>query len=207
MENRLESEELDRTTERTIISAFGHSVIEFEPVLFHKFVIASGPGSIITEDMFRRFLVRMETRGLVASLNFFGRRAWKRLVIDSDAGIGDVAPSTASRTRPHRFVAETESEIPAPPQPERLVSESRAVAKDILETLASKIPDGHPSEDMREALRRHAEEMRRALSDSRSEFLEYVAENLPALRQRLEQLLDSKGEEVLLLGLRRVALS
>ena len=84
MSHAYDSEEMEREIELGIVSAFGWAVIEFEAVLFQKFLVMSGPTSLITEDMFRKYLLNMEAKGFVSPVDFQGRKAWKRLVIESE---------------------------------------------------------------------------------------------------------------------------
>ena len=68
MSHAYDSEEMEREIEIGIVSAFGWAVIEFEAVLFQKFLVMSGPTSLITEDMFRKYLLNMEAKGFVSQL-------------------------------------------------------------------------------------------------------------------------------------------
>ncbi len=187
--------------EKLIVQAFGHSIIEFEAVLFHKFLILAGPDSVMTQEMFRGYLASMQSKGFVSPLEFMGKPAWKRLVIDTDTVV--IEPSSAGQPAPAAEVHRPTTPV-APAVPERLVTESRAIARDIITFLKSRSPDGELTPEMRHSLRLHAEKMRRALSVSRDEFMNYVEEHLPSLLPRLEQLLNTKGEDILLLGLRMV---
>jgi hypothetical protein len=193
MSHHFESEAI----EKTIIQAFGYSIIEFEQVLFHKFLISSGPASVMTDEMFHKHLVSLQSKGFVAPLDFQGKRAWKKLVINWDAELEDLEVSI----EPQQMTSEQEEKK----QPaEGLISESRTLAKEIKETLKGKItPEWN--EDIQKSTIRHAEEMRRALSDSRRDFIRYLESNIPALKQPMKEILDNKGEEVLLLSLRLIA--
>ena len=75
-----ESSVVEIEIEKTIIKAFGWSIIEFEAVLYHKFLIFSGPTSVLTDDMFRKHLMRLHSKCFIAPLNFQGRKGWKKLV-------------------------------------------------------------------------------------------------------------------------------
>jgi len=49
-----------------VVRAFGWSIIEFEAVLFQKFLAMSAPYSLMTEDVFRKHLKNMESKGYLA---------------------------------------------------------------------------------------------------------------------------------------------
>ena len=193
MSHHFESEEI----EKAIIQAFGYSIIEFEQVLFHKFLISSGPASVMTDEMFHKHLVSLQSKGFVAPLDFQGKRAWKKLVINWDAELEGLEVSIEPQ---QATPAQEEKKRPS----EGLISESRTLAEEIRETLEDKVvPEWN--EDIQKSTVRHAEEMRRALSDSRNDFMRYLDSNIPALKQSMKQILEDKGEEVLLLSLRLIA--
>jgi hypothetical protein len=56
----------------------------------------------------------------------------------------------------------------------------------------------------RQVLMKHAAGMRRALTESREGFIDYVRSNTPSMSEPIQQILNSKGEELLLLGLRLI---
>ena len=84
MSHAYDSSDLEREIEIGIVSAFGWSVIEFEAVLFQKFLVMSGPTSLITEDMFRQYLRNMEAKGYVSRERVHGERAFRRLLAEED---------------------------------------------------------------------------------------------------------------------------
>ena len=199
---RIDNEGFEKEIEAAIVSSFGWALIEFEAVLFQKFLLVSGPTSLMTEDMFRRNLRNMESKGYLAPVELHGRKAWKRLVIESDIyAEPDLTPdevreflerAKASDLQPHKV------EKPG----KKRVSESRALATRIIETLDAALSKkkkkiGDPS------LLGHVENMRHALADSRDEFLKYVKKNLPyPIHSEIEKILNDRGEELVLLSLR-----
>ena len=89
---------------------------------------------------------------------------------------------------------------------DKLVTESRVIAEEILRTLKRKILKGELTDaEARDVLQYHVRRMRRALADSSSDFLEYVKTHLPSMKKPMEKILRSKGEDVLLLSLRLIA--
>ena len=71
----MRSEDQEREREIGIVRAFGWAVIEFEAVLFQKFLMMSAKTSLMTEDMFRKHLKSMEAKGFVAPIDFQGSQA------------------------------------------------------------------------------------------------------------------------------------
>ena len=199
---RIDDESFEKEIEASIVNSFGWALIEFEAVLFQKFLLVSGPTSLMTEDMFKRHLRNMESKGFLAPVELHGRKAWKRLVIESDIYTEpDLSPeevreflekAKASDLQPRKVVKPREGRV----------SESRALATRIIETLDAALSKkrkkiGDPS------LLGHVENMRHALGDSREEFLSYVKKNLPyPIQSEIRKLLDDRGEELVLLSLR-----
>ena len=66
-----EGEAIERDIESGIIRSFGHSIIDFELILFQKFLNMSGPHSVTTEAIFRKHLTLMHAKGF---------QQWKRLI-------------------------------------------------------------------------------------------------------------------------------
>jgi hypothetical protein len=190
----LEADEL--AIERDIVNAFSFALIEFEDALFHKFLRTAGYRSLMTQGMFRKHLSRMHAKGYIAPLEFQGRRAWKKLLIVHDAE--------------KRFIKQREVEDIKPPvvSREKLVTQSRIIAKDILETMEKSVKQGTSDEEVvQEQIAQHVCAMRKALAESPGMFLEYIDDKLPGLRGSMETILKSRGEEFLLLSFRHIELS
>ena len=181
------SEEMEREIEIGIVGAFGWAVIEFEAVLFQKFLVMSGPTSLITEDMFRKYLLNMEAKGFVAPVDFQGKKAWKRLVIESDIDEPAMTPEEVKD-----FIAS-----------EHRIRESKKLADRIIRTLEQVMPKAKARRKPWEpTLISHIEGMHKALIESKGEFLKYLKKNIPSAYEQMEKMLNSNGEEVLLLSLR-----
>ncbi len=191
----------DIDVEKGIIQAFGYSIIEFEQVLFHKYLISSGPASLITEEMFHKHLLRMYSKGFIAPLNFQGKRVWKKLVISLEP---DEEYLETPEDETLRDIVQTITTPTQDTSGEGLVSVSRSVANDIMTSMKETIaPEWN--EDLQKSLLRHAEEMRRALSDSKDDLIRYLESNIPDMKDQIEHLLQSKGEEIVLLSLRLIS--
>jgi len=200
----MHSEDIEREIEIAVVRAFGWSIIEFEAILFQKYLVMSAVSSLMTEDMFRKRLKDMEAKGYITPVDFQGKRAWKRLVIESDI---DEEPLTPEEVRAFiekaKLSEKTKGELQKP-MSDHVVSESKVLAERILRYLEMSMPSrikikrqiGEPT------LLDHIEAMRHALVDSNEAFLKYIRKNLPRVYEDMEKLLNSKGEEVLLRSLR-----
>ena len=195
------SEEMDREIERAIVRSFGWAVIEFEAVLFQKFLVVSGPTSLMTENMFKKHLTDMEAKGYIAPVEFQGKRAWKRLVIESDMDEPELTPE---EIRAFLLKAkEMDKTERKKPSGDGIVSESRALADTILRTLEKEMLAKRHRPGTRSMID-HVEAMHHALMESREDFLEYIRKNIPRIQKKMGTLLEDKGEEVLLLSLRLI---
>lgn len=195
------SEEMDREIERAIVRSFGWAVIEFEAVLFQKFLVVSGPTSLMTEDMFKKHLMDMEAKGYITPVQFHNKRAWKRLVIESDMDEPELTPEEVRAFLEKAKAMEKKDQKRM--RSDGLVSESRSLAETILRTLekemhSKQLRRGTPS------MIDHVEAMHHALSESREDFLDYIKKNMPRIQRTMGKLLDDKGEEIVLLSLRLI---
>ncbi len=197
-------EDIEREIEIAVVRTFGWSVIEFEAVLFQKFLVMSAPRSLMTEDMFRKHLKGMEAKGYLTPVEFQGKRAWKRLSIESDF---EEIVLTPKEIKDLIEKAKAESERKAAqkkPQSEKIVSESKALAVIILRYLEISMPSrvkvkrkiGEPT------LIDHIESLHHALVESRESFLNYIRKNLPRVYDEMKKILNANGDEVILRSLR-----
>lgn len=196
-----DSEDLEREREIGIVGAFGWAVIEFEAVLFQKFLVMSGPTSFITEEMFRKYLLNMEAKGYISPLEFQGKRAWKRLVIETEIEEPAMTPEEVIK-----FIAEAQEagkKKKKKKSAEYRIRESKTLADNIIRTLEQVMPGTRKQKKPWESsLLEHVEGMHKALIESKEEFLNYIKKNIPPAYQPLQKLLNTNGEEMLLLSLR-----
>ena len=196
-------EEIDREVEIGIVRTFGWAVIEFEAVLYQKFLVMSAASSLMTEDRFRKHLRNMESKGYISPVDFQGKRAWKRLVIEAEIDEKTLTPEEI-RAYIEQAKASEKKQTSMKQSKENIVSESKALAEEILQYLEMGMPSrinvkrqiGEPT------IIDHVEAMRHALAKSREDFLKYVRKNLPRVHEDIEKLLKQKGDEVLLRSLR-----
>ena len=199
----LDANDLEREVEIGVVSAFGWAVIEFEATLFQKYLLMSAPSSLITEDMFRRFLKDMEAKGYVAPVDFQGKKAWKRLVIDSEIEEPAMTPEEVKE-----FIAKAEAASKKKKKKREVFSdhrirESKKVAEKIVRTLDQVVPKSKAGKMPWEPrLIGHVEGMHKALAESKDEFLKYLKKNIPSAYDPMKKILKSEGEEMLLLSLR-----
>ncbi|MCK5389812.1 MAG: hypothetical protein KAJ36_04945 [Candidatus Thorarchaeota archaeon] len=200
----MRTEDIEREIEIAVVRAFGWSIIEFEAVLFQKFLIMSAPRSLMPEDIFRKHLKTMEAKGYLSPVEFQGKRAWKRLIIESDF---DEIVLTPEEVKDLIMKAKAERErktTQKKPQSEKIVSESKALAVIILRYLEISMPSrvkvkrkiGEPT------LIDHVESLHHALVVSRESFLNYIRKNLPRVYDEMEKVLNTKGDDVILRSLR-----
>jgi hypothetical protein len=197
----LDDKQTEILVERDIIKAFGYSIIEFESTLFHKYLISSGTNSLITPSQFRKYLMKMHAKGYVVPIDFQRRRAWKRLII-ADFVDRDVILTETSEP------IETEPLIISSPQEdsekshEHLVSDCKDITEELIRTMEMRKKSGFDSDWKAKAiLHEHIRKMHHALTESRGQFYKYLDSNLPDLREPFEQLLESRGDDKVLLGL------
>lgn len=197
----MRTEDMEREIEIAIVRAFGWAVIEFEAVLFQKFLVMSAPTSLMTEDMFRKHLKQMEAKGYISPLDFQGKKSWKRLVIESD--IDEIALTPEEVREFLEKAKATEKKDRKTSQSEKVVSESKELAERILMYLEKGIPEKASKKKIgQRTVFDHVEAMRHALAESKESYLGYIRKNLPSAYKDMERILNVKGEEVLLLSLR-----
>ncbi len=188
----------DEEIERDILRSFGWAIIEFEETLYQKYLLLSAHQSLLSRERFEKYLKDMHAKGYVAPLELLGSKAWKKLVVEDD--IEDTL-----RPRPIQIAGEEDRESARRPAKEFVVSDSHVIASDILHTMESKLFPGQEIDPrVRERIKQHVSEMRRALSKSRRELMEYLKREAPSLRQTMELILDSRGEDLLLVSLRLI---
>ena len=202
MTDSFSEERTEVRIEKAIIEAFGYSIIEFEEVLFHKYLISSGPNSLITPLQFRKYLMNMHAKGYLVPLYFQRKRAWKRMII-ADFVDHDVILTETSEP------IEVEPVIESAPQEEKkkvqehLVTDCMDIVEEIRSTMELQRRLESDTDQIDKAiLHEHIRKMHQALTESKGEFYEYLDANLPDLREPMEQLLKSRGEDKVLLGLR-----
>jgi len=197
-------EEIEREIEIAVVRTFGLAVIEFEAVLYQKFLFMSASRSLMTDDMFKKHLKNMEAKGYISPVEFQGKRAWKRLVIESDIDEEDLTPEEVREFIEKAKASQKKKQKLKKPKGESVVSESKALAEEILQQLELGMPSrikikrriGEPT------LIDHVEAMHHALATSKGDFLKYVRKHLPRVYEDMEKMLDSSGEEVVLRSLR-----
>ena len=196
MSKAIRPEDSESEIERDILRAFGWAIVEFEETLYRKYVVMSAPHSLMPRDEFNRHLLRMHARGHVTPLKLHGCKAWKKLVIED---------RIEDTLRPRKIEMAKEP-IPPRPEPKRfVVSDSHIIAQDIAKTMRSKLfPGRQDDEHVKNTVRQHASQLRRALTESRRSFIDYLDRKAPTLKEPMQLILSSKGEEILLLSLRLI---
>lgn len=200
----MQPDEMDREIEIAIVRSFGWSIIDFEAALYQKFLVVSASTSLMTEDMFRKHLKDMHAKGYLVPVEFQGKRAWKKLVIESDIDEPALTPEEVKEFIEQARDKMAEKKDYIKPKGEKVVSESKALAESIIRSLERGLAERHTTRRRigEPTLINHVESMQRALAESKEVFLKYVRDHIPTVYRDMERYLNSKGEEVLLLSLR-----
>jgi hypothetical protein len=202
MSDNTVSESQTKEMEVSIIRAFATAIIEFEPVLYQKFLLQTR--GLITEEMFKQTLANMEEKGFVAPLKFQGRQCWRRLASEDDV-TAEYHDQEEVREIIERSQTLAIQKKRVPEEGVPFVSQIRRTAQEVLDLVKSQIPESHESDKaVREKLRYHFESMRQTLADSEDDFLKYLLENMPSLHDAMRDILNSKGVDILLPALRIV---
>jgi hypothetical protein len=197
----LNDEQDEALIEKAIIEAFGYSIIEFETTLFHKYLGSSGPNSLITPSQFKKYLMKMHAKGYLVPLYFHRRKAWKRLIIADFVGQDVILTETSEPIEPEPLIVSAPQENEEQVH-EHLVSDCKEIAEEIISTMRlQKQFESDTDQKARALLHEHVRKMHHALTKSRGQFYTYLERNLPDLREPLEQILKSRGEDKVLLGL------
>ena len=159
---------------------------------------------LVTEEIFKESLTKMEEKGYIAPLTFQGRQCWRRI-----ANEDDVCAEYHSQEEVRGIIEEGRAlaiqRKRIPGEGTSLVTQTRQTAQELLELVKSHYSDSKESDEVvREQLRYHFESMRQELADSEDHFLNYVKTNFPKLHKKIKKILSSKGEVVLLPALRIV---
>ena len=143
----------------------------------------------------------MEAKGYISPLEFQGKRAWKRLVIETEIEEPAMTPEEVIK-----FIAEAQEAGKKKKKKkagEHRIRESKTLADNIIRTLEQVMPGTRKQKKPWESsLLEHVEGMHKALIESKEEFLNYIKKNIPPAYQPLQKLLNTNGEEMLLLSLR-----
>ena len=201
MTESLNDEQDEVLVEKAIIEAFGDSIIEFETTLFHKCLGSSGPNSLITPSQFKKYLMKMHAKGYLVPLYFHRRKAWKRLIIADFVRQDVILTETSEPMEPEPLIDSAPQEDEEQVH-EHLVSDCKDIAEEIISTMRlQKQFESDTDQKARALLHEHVRKMHHALTESRGQFYTYLERNLPDLREPLEQILKSRGEDKVLLGL------
>jgi len=186
--------------ERDILYAFGSALIEFEETLFHKYLLLSATGSLITREIFQEHLRNMEKKGYLSKAYLHGKVCWKRDVSVSDLE-QEISEDDIDREKPILEFIRSKYRHDRKVD-EGMVSESSKLAEEIVRTMDNLLLSEYSGQEKANAkIIHHAREMRKALSRSNSNFIEYLERSVPKLLQPMKKLLDEEGEDLLLISL------
>lgn len=144
MSNNTVSESREKDLEVSIIRAFATAIIEFEPVLYQKFLLQTL--GIITEDIFKETLTKMEEKGYVVPLKFHGRQCWRRIATEDD-----VTAEYYDQEEVREMIEKTQTLImqkkSAPRGRVSFVSQTRRTAQEVLDLAKSQMPKYDDSDE------------------------------------------------------------
>ncbi len=188
--------------ERDVLTAFGNAIVEFEDTLFQKFILLSSRHSLTTQEMFRRCLSKMQSKGYVSPIDLHGMRAWKKMVV-LDYESDTILPRRVMQVVDEKQTLSKSSEQKL--SNVGVLSEAQSVAERIEQTLRKSISsDLRPGDDttIRLIMSRYLQNLYSSLLKSRYTLFEYLRREAPTLKDTFDQLLASEDEAIVLLGLR-----
>jgi transcription antitermination factor NusG len=126
----------------------------------------------------------MHAKGYVMPVEFQGKRCWKRLVIEDDLHEEIPTPEEILEVIER---AKQKAKV-EPRTSKKLVTMSMTMADDILRFLESALTEEDDYGKIAETrIRIHVKKMRRALSSSESELIDYIRLNVPSFRNPMSE--------------------
>ncbi len=188
--------------ETNVIRAFGWSLIEFEMTLYQKFLSLSIEGSLMAFEEFKEILRNMESKGFLQELSFQGKKAFRKLIVDSEL------QTSAKPSQPN-----DEMRLAIGGMKARTLEKKTESKRVDAEKLGQKILQSLKDWLLKESglsqidvviLRECIEEIRIALSKSEEEFIECLSCEYPGILAEVNEALDSYGSDSLIQGLQKI---
>ena len=192
--------------ELDIARAFGWSIIVYEESLYGRFLQISADSSLISRDEFRRHLRMMEAKGYVVSLDMHGHRAYRRMLVEEDIGVS-LTPSSplAELKLAHgsREIRMRKRTPPAIPVTKDIVHESEELGQYVLDLIENYLKYKYGTKNIKKSvLHGYLRKYVQALGQSQDTFFGFIENNTPEMMNNFRRLLETKGQDKLLLGLR-----
>ena len=208
MPERVARKEVPTRIELDIAKAFGWTLILYEESLYERFLQISSDTSLITLEEFRFYLREMEAKGYIASLSMHGHRAYRRLLVEDDVGIPltpripleELRLAIGSRHARMKRSIEHPKAVTTD-----LVSESEEVGEYVLDLIENYLKYKYGLKSVKKSvLFGYVQKLCQALSQSEDTFYTFVERNTPEMLTNLRRIAETKGSDLLLLGLRLV---
>lgn len=208
MPERVARKEVPSRIELDIAKAFGWTLILYEESLYERFLQISSDTSLISLEEFRYYLREMEAKGYITSLNMHGHRAYRRLLVEEDVGmpltpripLEEIRLAIGSRQARMKKAVDPPKAVT-----HDLVTESEEVGEYVLDLIENYLRYKYGLKTIKKSvLLGYVEKLCQALSQSEDTFFSFLERNTPEMLTNLKRIAETKGPDVLLLGLRLV---
>ncbi|MFW9919793.1 MAG: hypothetical protein ACFFED_09355 [Candidatus Thorarchaeota archaeon] len=208
MPERGARQELPSRIELDIAKAFGWTLILYEESLYERFLQISSDTSLISLEEFKKHLREMESKGYVSSLSLHGHRAYKILLVEEDAGIqltprvplDEIRLALGSRQARMKKTKDSPKIVTSD-----LIDESEEVGQYVLNLIENYLKYKYGFKTVKKSvLLGYVEKFCQALCQSEDTFYSFIETNTPEMLVNLRRIAETRGSDVLLLGLRLV---
>ncbi len=191
-----------------IMRSFGWTAIIYEDSLYERFFHLSSEASLVPFDVFRKHLFEMESKGYVSSLSLHGNRAYKRLFVENQIGaqiyprvpLDEIRLALGSRKARLKRAAPRPLHITT-----EVIHESELVGRSILSELKRYLRMGNGVAAIRgSALVDHIDKICQALCQDENTCYEYLRRRAPGVIISVRGVIEAKGSDFLLLGLKLI---
>jgi hypothetical protein len=191
-----------------IMRSFGWTAIIYEDSLYERFLHLSSEASLTPFDVFRKHLLEMETKGYVSSFSLHGNRAYKRLFVEEQIGaplyprvpLDEIRLALGSRKARQKRAAPRQLHITT-----EVIHESELVGRSILFELKRYLAMEHGVDAVRRSvLVEHIDKICQALCQDENTCYEYLRRKAPGVITSVRGVIDTKGPNFLLLGLKLI---
>ncbi len=192
--------------ELDIARAFGWTVILYEESLYERFLQISGETSLVSREEFRKTLREMEAKGYLSSLDLHGHRAYRRLISETDIGVPltprapleEIKLALGSRRARMKRMHSTPRRVT-----EEVVKDSKEIGQYVLDLVRNYLRYKYGVRNVKKSvLLGYIEKLYRALCQSEDTFYGFLKNNTPEMLSNLKRIIDMKGTDIVLLGLR-----
>ncbi|MBN2230738.1 MAG: hypothetical protein JW779_14210 [Candidatus Thorarchaeota archaeon] len=208
MPERAAREEEPTRVELDITRAFGWTIILYEESLYERFLQISSDSSLMGLDEFRGHLREMEAKGYISSISMHGHRAYRKLLFDEDAGVPltprvpleEIRLALGSREARMKRTRDQPKLVTS-----NIVDESEEVGEYVLDLIENYLKYKYGFKSVRKSvLLGYLEKLSQALGQSEDTFYGFIEKNTPEMLTNLRRIMETRGPDVLLLGLRLV---